>query len=300
MNRRQFASSMAGAALGVAALHSVPLGAHPLPSKGEAPGIPFKISVMLWTVFGNLPFEQRLEKVAQAGYHNVELVGEFEKWSDDDFKRVKQKKRELGISFDCTAGLKRGVGNPQVREELMGEIRGMLPIMERLECPVLIVMSGNVVPGLTRQQQHQSCVEGLKRAADAVNGKGVTLLLENIDPEENPKYYLQSVAEGFKILAEVGSPQVKFLYDFFHEQIAEGNLIEKLRKNIDKVGTVHIADVPGRHEPGTGEINFINIYRELVKLNFQGYLAMEFLPTREPVESLKAARNEVLRYAGKA
>jgi len=297
MNRRQFTHTLAGAALGAAALKASPLAANPMTPEGEAPGVPFKISVMLWTVFEGLPFEQRLEKVAEAGYRYVELVGEYEKWSEDDFRKVNSRRRELGISFDTTAGLAHGVGDPREREAFLSDLRKALKIMEKIECPAIIVMSGDVVPGMSRAAQHQSIVEGLKRAAEIVAGRGVTLLLENIDLEENPHYYLWSVAEGFKIMEEVGHPRVKLLYDFFHEQISEGNLIEKLEKNIDKVGVVHIADVPGRHEPGTGEINYTNIYKKLAKLNFTGYVTMEFIPTGDPVQSLRAAREMALSAA---
>ena len=113
-----------------------------------------------------------------------------------------------------------------------------------LECPAIIVLSGDLVPNLSRQHQHDSCIEGLKRAADLAAQRNITLLLENIDPEENPKYYLTSVAEGFEIVKKVDNPHVRFLYDFYHEQIAEGNLIEKLQKNINLVGLLHVADVP--------------------------------------------------------
>jgi hydroxypyruvate isomerase len=88
----------------------------------------------------------------------------------------------------------------------------------------------------------------------------------------------------------VSHPQVQFCYDLFHEQIAEGNLIEKLEKNIEHVGLVHVADVPGRHKPGTGEINYQNIYRKLRELKYDRMVAMEFLPTGDPVEELRAAR----------
>jgi hydroxypyruvate isomerase len=301
MNRRDFARNFAGAALGAAALKTRALGnsphgaARPPAPEGEAPGVPFKLSVMLWTVFTKLPFEQRLEKVAEAGYKYVELVGEYQKWSQNDFRKANTKRRELGISFDTTAGLAHGVGNPNQRDAFLADLRNELPIMEKIECPAIIVMSGNVVEGMPRAQQHQSCIDGLKRAAELVEGKNVRLLLENIDPEENPKYYLTSVAEGFKIVESVNHPQVKFLYDFFHEQIAEGNLIEKLEKNIDKVGLVHIADVPGRHEPGTGEINYENIFRTLARLKYDRFAAMEFLPTGDGVQSLRAAREMALR-----
>ncbi len=216
---------------------------------------------MLWTVFRDLPFEQRLENVAKAGYTNVELVGEYAKWSPADFDRANAARKRLGITFDATAGLGHGVANPADRDAFLADLRQALVPMETLGCPAMIVLSGNVVPGLSREAQHQSSIDGLKRAAALVegrkiNGQPVRILLECIDPEENPKYFLTSAAEAIEIVRAVNHPQVQFLYDLFHEQIGEGNLIEKLEKNIDVIGLIHIADVPGRHKPGTGEINY--------------------------------------------
>jgi hydroxypyruvate isomerase len=287
MNRRSFSKSFASAALA------------PLAAAAESAS-PYQISVMLWCVFRDLPFEQRLEKVAEAGFRNVELVGEYRKWSEDDFKRADAKRKQLGLNFDVTAGLRHGVGNPADRNAMLAGLTKELPIMERLNIPAIIIMSGNVVPGMPRDTQHHSCIDGLKAAAKLIegkeiNGQPVRLLLENIDPEENPKYYLTSVREGFEIIRGVDHPQVQFLYDFFHEQISEGNLIEKLEKNIQYTGLVHIADVPGRHQPGTGEINYENIYRKLAQLKYNRMVAMEFLPIGDPVARLRTAREQALR-----
>lgn len=302
MNRRTFARGLTGAVLSAPALalgETLAAQDAELAARDRTSRVPYQLSVMLWTIFRDLPFEQRLEKVSQAGYRNVELVGEYAKWTDEEFNRANAKRRELGITFDCTAGLKHGVGNPADREALLTEFRATLPIMERLDCPAMIIMSGNTVPGLSFEAQFQSCVAGLKALAQVVegkkiNGEPVRVLLENIDPEENPKYFLTSVAHGFEIVKAVNHPQVQFCYDLFHEQIAEGNLIEKLEKNIEHVGLVHIADVPGRHKPGTGEINYKNIYRKLRELKYDRIVAMEFLPTGDPVEELHAAREMAL------
>jgi hydroxypyruvate isomerase len=161
----------------------------------------------------------------------------------------------------------------------------------------MIVMSGNVIPGLPPEAQHASCVEGMKRAAELVEGKDVTLLLENIDLEENPHYYMWSVPEAFKIIEEVNHPQARVLYDFYHAQISGGNLIANLERHFDKVGLVHIADVPHRHQPGTGEINYINIYKKLAELKYNRYIAMEFHPDGDPITVLASARREALRTA---
>jgi hydroxypyruvate isomerase len=296
MNRRTFSRTLAGAAIGAAAYRGESLlAAAPPATEGEAGTVPYKIAVMLWTVFDDLPFEQRIEKVAEAGFRNVELVGEYKKWSEEDFRRANAQRRELDISFTTTAGLAHGVGDPSARQAFLSDLRAELPLMEKLECPAIIVMSGDRVQGLAPEVQHASCVEGLKRAAEIAEKKGVTLWLENIDLEENPRYYLWSMAEAFKIIGEVNHPRVKILYDFFHAQVSGGNLIAPLEKNISKVACVHVADVPGRHEPGTGEINYSNIYKKLVQLKYAGYVTMEFLPSGDPVATLRAAREEALR-----
>jgi len=293
MNRRSFNRILAGAGLGSLGATSLLPATPARPARAPAAATaPYKISIMLWTVFHNLPFEQRLEKVSEAGYHAVELVREFEHWTDSDYTRFNRKKHQLGITFDTTAGLRYGIGNPAEREAFLKDLGGMLRVCNKLECPRLIVMSGNVVPGMSRADQHQSCIEGLKRAAAMVEGKNITLLVENIDPEENPKYFLTSVAEGFEIIRAVNHPQVRFLYDFYHEQISEGNLIEKMEKNIDLVGLFHIADVPHRHQPGTGEINYNNIYKKMAELKYDRYIAMEFMPVGDPIQILRAARTE--------
>jgi hydroxypyruvate isomerase len=295
MDRRAFNRTLAGAALGATITPANSLRTAQSAAVSTALSAPFKFSVMLWTVFTHLPFEQRLEKVAEAGYRAVELVGEFRDWSSEDYRRALAKKRELGLIFDATAGLHHGVGNPAERDAFLADLRNLMAVADRLECPALIVLSGDVIPGMSREAQHQSCVEGLKRAAELAEGKNLTLLIENIDPEENPKYFLTSVAEGFEIIGEVDHPQVKFLDDFYHEQIAEGNLIEKLEKNIAKMGLVHIADVPGRHQPGTGEINYANIFKTLGELHYQHYAAMEYLPTYDTVTSLRTEREKALK-----
>ncbi len=295
MNRRTFTQALTAATMTALVAPAVAQAAQPIDAAPTSSS-KFPVSIMLWTVFRDLPFDERLAKVAEAGYTNVELVGEYRDWSPDDFTRFIAARKRLGITFDATAGLKNGVGNPATRDALLAELTHELVNMQTLSCPAMIVLSGNVIPGLSREAQHQSCIEGLKRAAALIEGKQidgqpVRLLLECIDQEENPKYFLTSAAEAIEIVRAVNHPQVQFLYDIFHEQIAEGNLIEKLEQHIDVIGLIHIADVPGRHEPGTGEINYANIYRKLVKLNYRRMVAMEFHPIADPVATLRTARS---------
>lgn len=295
MDRRTFTGNVFRAALGgiVGTTQTLPKS----PSS-TVEGVPFKFSVMLWTVYKDLPIEQRLEKIAEAGYNSVEFSGQFENWSDDKIQKVIRKKHELEMGFDATGGLRRhGIADPRERQAFLADLHQMLTFADRLEIPAVIVLTGDRVPGLSHEAQHQSCIDGLKQAAELVEGRKTRLLMENIDPEENPRYYLTSVAEGLEIIQAVNHLQVRMLYDIYHEQVAEGNLIQKLERHVDLVGLVHIADVPGRHEPGTGEIDYINIFKTLAELHYSHYVAMEYLPTYDPVSSLRATREKAIRAA---
>ena len=302
MRRREFMGACARAAV-TAAVGGVPANAATavLPnSPADADALPFKLTVMLWTVYRDLPFPQRLEKVAEAGYHAVELVDEFKNWKPQDFADARRKKRELGIEIDGTCGVWIPLPDATQRDAFLKAFRDFIPTMHELECTRLIMQTGNNVSGLSHEQMHANCIETLRRGGDIAAENKIDLLIENIDPEENPKYFLTHSAEGFDIVRSVGNPHVKFLYDFFHEQIAAGNLIAKLEKNLDLIDLVHIADVPGRHHPGTGEINYSNIFRKLAELRYSRYVAMEFHPLADPVKELREARELAISSARSA
>ena len=253
-----------------------------------------QFSVMMWTLRDHGSFEENLERVAQAGYHHVELVNEFKKWTEEDTRRILARMQALGISVDAMAGMTTGFADPSGGEAFLSELKGLIPVAQRLQAGQIILLSGKRIEGISRQDQHAASVATLKRAAELLRAAGIVGVIEPIDRLENPSIYLDGVNEAFEIVRAVGSPNIKVLYDLYHEQRESGNLIEKLDKNIDEVGLIHIADVPGRHEPGTGEVNYGNIYRKLAKLNYKGVIAMEFYPTGDVVETLRRAREEAL------
>lgn len=307
MNRRTFAQSLITAACAAAApnVHATGLSAlNPAPAPADPK---FALTVMLWTVFTDLPFEERLAKVVEAGYNKVELVGEYnsKKWTQAEYDKANAAAKRLGIEFDATAGLHNGVANPDTKDAFLAELKEALKPMETLNCPAMIVLSGDVIPGIAREVQHEASIETLKRAAGLVegktiNGQPVRLLLECIHLEENPKYFTTRASEAIEIVRAVNHPQVQFLYDIYHEQMTEGDLISKLDNHIDIIGLVHIADVPGRHQPGTGEINYGNVYKKLAQLNYKHNVAMEFIPNGDQVTALRAAKDEVLRAVASA
>jgi len=286
MNRREFAGMGMGAAL-----------ASVWPVAAQSVGVTNKVrfSFMLWALEKQAPFDQCLEWVAEAGYQGVELVGEFQRWSSTEKAGTMARMRRLGLVFDAMSGVKAGFAVPTQTEAFRTQFTEQMRAAKELECPKIILLSGNRVDGLRDGVQRQTSIDNLKWAAESATKEQIDIVIEPIDPLENPSIYLASVTDGFDIVRVVNSPNVKVLYDFYHEQRSFGNLIEKLEKNIGWIGLVHVADVPGRHEPGTGEIDYESIYRKLAELNYSHWIAMEYYPTEEPVASLKKSRMEAQR-----
>jgi hydroxypyruvate isomerase len=276
------AASLAGRAL-------APLAAQTVADTSQASA---QFSVMIWTLNKLGTFEENLDRVALAGYHHVELVGEFKKWSEDDYRRILARMETLKISVDATSGVSPGFADPAGGDAFLAALKGLIPAAQRLQCKQIILLSGKRIDGAPAGSQHTASIEALKRAADVLSSAGLVAVIEPIDRIENPTIYLDGVTEAFEIVKAVGSPNVKVLYDVYHEQREFGNLIEKFDAHIDQVGLIHIADVPGRHEPGTGEINYLNIYRKLAQLGYKGTIAMEFYPSGDIVNTLRRARDQ--------
>ena len=284
MNRREFSQFIAAAAASQVLPSALSQTAH----------ADVQFSVMLWTIEKQASFDRCLEMVAEAGYQGVELTGEFHKWTDEETQRVMAKMRSLHLRFDMVSGVKSGFADPNGGSDLLAELGAQFKIMKTLESGQVNLKSGPRIATLSAAAQHKASVENLKRVAELAAGSDMQVVIEPIDPIESPTMFMTSVSEGFDIVREVNSPHVRVLYDFYHEQRAQGNLIEKLEKNIDLVGLVHIADVPGRHEPGTGEIDYRNIYRRLAQLKYNKFITMEFYPSADPVATLRKARLDAI------
>jgi hydroxypyruvate isomerase len=272
-------------------------------AQAKAPG--FKLSVRVEALFPAMTLPQQMEKVAEAGYQGFE----FGNWRAVDLREIKRLKNKLGLECASIVGNRgvnpKGMGlcNPAEREAFLAEIRASLDAARRVESARLVTLSGNKVPGMPRERQHASIVEGLKRAQDVVAPHGVTLIVEIVNtlapveplhPQENHlEYYLDHAGEAFEIIDQVASPNVKILFDMYHVQIMDGNLIETIRRNIKRIGHFHVGDVPGRHEPGTGEINYPNVFKAIRELGFRDFVAMEYVPSKDAMTTLAEVRRIV-------
>ncbi len=290
MHRRDFSRLLAAASLAQTPLARAALQASPRSDTN------LRFSVMLWTLAKLAPMERAIELVAQAGYNGVELTGEYRSWSPADFASTLARLKSLNLIVDAIAGVKSHFADATTTDALINDVSNALTAAQRLQCPQLILVSGaSSAPAAPRSVQRQICVENLKRLTPLIDRANLEIVIEPIDLLENPNACLTTVDEAAAIVKAVDHPRVRILYDLYHQQRQAGNLIDTLERNIALISLIHIADVPGRHQPGTGEIHYNAIYRKLAQLNYSRFLTMEFYPTGDPVETLRAARSEVLQ-----
>jgi hydroxypyruvate isomerase len=296
MNRRQFGGRLAG---GLAGLALAACSRRGLASPEKA-ARPFKLSVMLWTLRPKYTAEQAIDLVAGSGYDGFELVDEDKKWLPADVKRIRARMTQVGIVCDAISGIDTGFAEAGAAQKLADELTARMTQAERVGCRRIILLSGKRDASMPRDKQHAVCVENLQRAGEVAAKRGFTLLLEPIDALENPPIYLTRVEEAFEIARAVKQPSVQVLYDFYHQQrgLPAGGgvapLLAPLRGNVDLLGLVHVADVPGRHGPGTGVIDYAAIYRGLRKDGYHGWMAMEFMPTGDAADELRKAAAETV------
>jgi hydroxypyruvate isomerase len=138
--------------------------------------------------------------------------------------------------------------------------------------------------------QRQTLIEGLRAALPTAADADVCLVLEPLNQIDHPGTFLSSSDEGFAIVREINSPQLKLCFDIYHQQISEGNLTPRIVENLDLIGHIQVADVPGRHEPGTGEINYEHIFGVLREQGYRGFVGLEYTPLVDAIASLKAVR----------
>jgi len=248
-------------------------------------------SVCIEMILHELPFLDRIDAVAEIGYSAFEFWG----WRTKDLEGILERKRRYGLEIATFSVDHKGkLVDYSTMDKFISGLKESLEVANKLECSTLLVTTGNEIPEVPRRRQHKSIVKCLRKAADLAEKADVTLALEPLNVLVDHKgYYLYSSREGFEIIKEVDSPNVKLLYDIYHQQIMEGNLIDTITRNIDLIAHFHVADVPGRHEPGTGEINYPNVFRAIDRTGYSGYVGLEF----KPLTSSKEALRKVMKMA---
>lgn len=193
----------------------------------------------------------------------------------------------VGIAAN-TSGRGDGITDPALREQAVADVERALGLGAELGAASLIVTVGPEQTGTPPGTEHRAIVDVLRDAAPAAERAGIDLVVEPLNTlVDHSGYYLESSFEAFEIVHAVDSPAVSVLYDVYHQQITEGNVVDTIREHVEFIGHVHIADVPGRGEPGTGELNYRRIFETLEETGYDGYVGMEFSPSGDPDDAVE-------------
>jgi hydroxypyruvate isomerase len=283
MNRRDFIASAAGAAaasVAASALARQPEAAKPAakpPVKGR-----LRQSVCRWC-YGNTKLDDLCIAASAMGIQSVELLTEKE-WDTP---------AKYGMA--CAIGMgpttiPSGFNRVENHDKFVAELERMLPIAKAAGIPQLIVFSGNR-KGMDDKEGLKNCAAGLKRITPAAEKHGVTIIMELLNSKvDHHDYMCDKTPWGADLVQQVGSPRFKLLYDIYHMQIMEGDVIHTIRDHFDDIAHYHTAGVPGRNElDEKQELNYRAICEAIVDKGFTGYLAQEFIPKRDPMTSLREA-----------
>jgi hydroxypyruvate isomerase len=196
----------------------------------------------------------------------------------------------MGYPADRRDFLSNGFNNRASHAMLIGELERTIPLAAKKGVPNVIAMFGNR-EGRSDAEGIEACTEGLKRIAPLAEQHGVTICVELLNSKVDHKGYQgDHTAFGVEVMKSVGSPRVKLLYDIYHMQIMEGDVIRTIRDNIQYIAHFHTGGVPGRHElDATQELNWRTVAKAIADTGFSGFVAHEFVPTRDPLSSLREA-----------
>ncbi|HVR28324.1 MAG TPA: TIM barrel protein [Thermoanaerobaculia bacterium] len=276
LTRRRVAQAGATAGLGLLARG---LGAEPIERVVERGRI--RQSVCKWC-YPRLSVEELCAAAAGLGLHSVELLG------PESYEVVRR--HGLVCAVTNTHSIPKGLNRPEHHEACLGAIRTAIEAAARAGFPNVITFSGNR-EGMPDDVGLEHCVTALEQVAAEAERKGVTILLELLNSKvDHPDYMGDRVEWGVELMRRVGSERCKLLFDIYHVQIMEGDIIRTLQTHHELIGHYHTAGVPGRHElDDTQELQYAAIMRAIADTGFQGFVGQEFIPAREPLRSLAEA-----------
>lgn len=249
-----------------------------------------KFAANLTMLFNELPFMQRFEAAAKAGFKAVEYLFPYA----FDRKELAAALRDNGLvqvlhnlpAGDWDAG-ERGIGcHPDRIGEFREGVGRAIEYATALNCPKVNCLLGKLPAGVTAADARKVVVENLRFAAKELQSAGIRLLIEPINTFDIPGFYLNRTDQALSILDEVGSTNLLVQYDIYHAQRMEGELGNTLSKHITRIGHIQLADNPGRGEPGTGEINYPWLFKHIDSLGYDGWIGCEYKPRGTTVEGL--------------
>ncbi len=284
MKRRQVINNLAAAATGVA-LHScktqdgiVDTGGKNLVVSEESPssfGSLVNHSVCKWC-YHSIPLEEFADRCKDMGISSIELL------NPDEWDTVLSRGLQVGISNGSPLGITKGWNDRSLHNKLRDDIRSIIPQAAEKGVPQIIVFSGNR-GNISDDEGLDACAEGLAPVVRMAEREGVQIVMELLNSRLNhPGYMCDHTEWGVKLVEKIGSPAFKLLYDIYHMQIMEGDIIKTIQVNSKYIGHYHTGGVPGRNEiDNTQELYYPAIIKAIVETGFGGFIAQEFIPTKD-------------------
>jgi hydroxypyruvate isomerase len=249
-----------------------------------------KFSANLTFLFNELPFMERFEAAAKAGFKAVEYMAPYP-YPAEDLKAELKANDLVQALFNLPAGDwdngERGMACIPGREaEFKEGVAKAIGYARALDCKKINCLSGKLPPGVSREAATATMIGNLKYAAAELKREGIMLVTEPINSFDIPGYFVNRTSEALAILDAVGSDNLFVQYDVYHAQRMEGELGSTLRNYRSRIGHIQIADNPGRNEPGTGEINYAWVLKHIDAIGYDGWVGCEYKPKTTTVEGL--------------
>jgi hydroxypyruvate isomerase len=229
-------------------------------------------------------FADRIERCAAAGLSWVEFWG----WRDKDVALLRESLTQYNVQVAGFLSQPEGrLVDPRTHDLVVQGVAESAAVAESLGCTKLVMLAGARVAGASEADQRAALVAGLGLCAPVAAEHGVTLVLEPINTRlEDPEYFLDSARTGLDLVEAVGEPNVQLLFDLYHAMIMEEEFKEAVNGRGELVGHIHLADVPARHEPGSGAIDWEAVMAWLIQIGYRGLLGLEYIPSRDTESSL--------------
>lgn len=249
-----------------------------------------RFAANLTMLFGEVPFLERFERAARAGFRAVECQFPYA-WPAAEIKAQLQAHGLALVLHNLPAGDwdagDRGIACLPGREDEFREgVARAVAYATMLGAPQLNCLAGKAPAGIAHERLHETLVGNLRYAAATLKKAGLKLLVEPVNTYDIPGFYLNRTAQALALIDEVDADNVFVQYDIYHAQRMQGELIGTLQKNLARIAHIQVADNPGRHEPGTGEINYPQVFAALDRMGYTGWVGCEYLPAARTEEGL--------------
>jgi hydroxypyruvate isomerase len=280
MNRRKMIGNIAGAAVITATRPFNSVFAENITASVQLKGN-IHHSVSRWC-YDDIPLEQLAVACREMGIESIELLGE------KDWPAVKKAGLKCAVGYATDWGIPKGFNRIENHEKLISDFEDMIPKAAAAGVPNLICFSGNR-EGQNDNEGMINCAKGLRKLMPSAEKYGVTIIMELLNSYGHKDYQCDKTAWGSALCEMVGSDRFKLLYDIYHMQIMEGNIIETITKYSPYIGHIHTGGVPGRNElDDTQELHYPAIMRALLKTGYKGFVGQEFVPSqKDKLESLR-------------